>query len=149
MQPSLTLTELQAMRMISHEQNALPNEACGLLGGKSGYVSTVYPGSNSEYSPTRYLLDPIDQWNAMKSIDQSGEDLIGIFHSHPKGLANPSETDVSQAYYSQATYVILARYNEKEWYMRGYNLVKGQITEIALRMLATQSDTLNLVNRSH
>jgi proteasome lid subunit RPN8/RPN11 len=149
MQPSLTFTECQAMRMISHAQNALPNEACGLLGGKSGHVSTVYPGTNSEYSSLSYLLDPVDQWNAMKAIDQSGEDLIGIFHSHPQGLAAPSETDTSQAYYPQATYVILARYNEKGWYMRGYNLVKGQIKEIVLRMLTAQSTILNRGSRSH
>ncbi|MDP6585658.1 MAG: M67 family metallopeptidase, partial [Anaerolineales bacterium] len=80
MHSSLTLTESQATSMIAHAQHALPNEACGLLGGKSGHVSTVYPGTNSEHSPIRYLLDPIDQFNAMKTIDQSGEDLIGIFH---------------------------------------------------------------------
>ena len=85
----------------------------------------------------------------MKAIDQSGEDLIGIFHSHPQGLAVPSETDISQAYYPQATYVILARYNEKGWYMRGYNLVKGQIKEIVLRMLTAQSTILNRGSRSH
>ena len=149
MQLSLTLSKFQAMRMIYHAQHALPNEACGLLGGKSGHVSTVYPGSNSEDSPTRYLLNPIDQWNAMKTIDTSGEDLIGIFHSHPKGLAIPSETDITQAYYPQATYVILARYNDTEWYMRGYNLAKGKIKEITMQILTIQSDTLGQFTRSH
>ena len=147
MHSSLTLTESQASSMIAHAQHALPNEACGLLGGKSGHVSTVYPGTNSEHSPIRYLLDPIDQFNAMKTIDQSGEDLIGIFHSHPKGVAIPSEIDITQAYYPKATYVILARHNEKDWYMRAYYLVEGQINEVRIRRLNTQHTILEIDNR--
>ena len=149
MHSSLTLTESQASSMIAHAQHALPNEACGLLGGKSGHVSTVYPGTNSEHSPTRYLLDPIDQFNAMKTIDQSGEDLIGIFHSHPKGVAIPSEIDITQAYYPKATYVILARHNEKDWYMRAYYLVEGQINEVKIRSLNTQHTILEIDNRTN
>ena len=149
MHASLTLTESQASSMIAHAQHALPNEACGLLGGKSGHVSTVYPGTNSEHSPTRYLLDPIDQFNAMKTIDQSGEDLIGIFHSHPKGLAIPSEIDITQAYYPKATHVILARHNEKDWYMRAYYLVEGQINEVKIRSLNTQHTILEIENRTN
>ena len=61
MRSSLTITESQAKSMIAHAQHGLPNEACGLLGGKSGHVSTVYLGTNAEHSPIRYLLDPIDR----------------------------------------------------------------------------------------
>ena len=148
MRLSLTITESQANSMIAHAQHGLPNEACGLLGGKSGHVSTVYPGTNAEHSPIRYLLDPIDQFNAMKMIDQNGEDLIGIFHSHPKGVAIPSEIDITQAYYPKATYVILARYNEKDWYMRAYYLVEGQINEVRIHRINTQNTILEIDDRT-
>ena len=149
MRLSLTITESQANSMIAHAQHGLPSEACGLLGGKSGHVSTVYPGTNAEHSPIRYLLDPIDQFNAMKMIDQNGEDLIGIFHSHPKGVAIPSEIDITQAYYPKATYVILARHNKKDWYMRAYYLVEGQINEVKIRRINTQHTILEIENRTN
>ena len=41
MPTELTLTENQMQQMIAHAQAALPNEACGLLGGKDGRVQAV------------------------------------------------------------------------------------------------------------
>ena len=81
MRLSLTITESQANSMIAHAQHGLPNEACGLLGGKSGHVSTVYPGTNAEHSPIRYLLDPIDQFNAMKMITEKNKGPDKQFNS--------------------------------------------------------------------
>ncbi len=112
--------------MISHAQMALPNESCGLLGGKAGRVHAVYPGANAEHSPVRFRMDPQDQLRAMNAIKLAGGDILGIFHSHPSGQVIPSPTDLAQAYYRDAVYVILASQRSGEWQMRGYNLAMGR-----------------------
>ena len=33
----------------------------------------------------------------MQSIEAAGEELLGIYHSHTKSAAYPSQTDVNQA----------------------------------------------------
>jgi len=64
-------------------------------------------------------------------------------------VAIPSEIDITQAYYPKATYVILARHNEKDWYMRAYYLVEGHINEVRIRRLNTQHTILEIDNRTN
>ena len=128
------LTEDQVQQMIEHAQNALPNEACGLLGGSAGSVEAVYPGVNIEHSPVRYRMDPQEQLRAMDAIDLSGGYTIGIFHSHPTGLPIPSATDIAQAQYPETVYIILARHRSGEWQMRGYNLENGLVQKVPLQV---------------
>jgi len=134
MKQILFLTQSHKNTMIAHSQKTVPYEACGLLGGKPGYVTSVYPGRNAQKSPVRYILDPVDQLNAMKTIELRGEEFIGIFHSHPTGKAIPSTTDIAEAYYPKVIHVIIARNNRTKWSMRGYSIVKGKVEEISLQI---------------
>ena len=136
----LILTEDQVQQMIEHAQNALPNEACGLLGGRDGSVQAVYPGANTEHSPVRYRMDPQEQLRAMDAIELSEGYMVGIFHSHPMGLPTPSATDISQAQYPEAVHIILARHPNGEWQMRGYNLENGRSQQVALQVGPTSAD---------
>jgi len=43
-----------------------------------------------------------------KEMDARGLDLLGIYHSHTRSAAYPSRTDVAQAYYPDAAYVIVS-----------------------------------------
>ncbi|MDP6793418.1 MAG: M67 family metallopeptidase [Anaerolineales bacterium] len=134
MPTELTLTENQTQKMIAHAQAALPNEACGLLGGKDGHVQAVYPGANAELSPARYRMDPQEQLLALDAIKLGGEDLLGIFHSHPEGQVFPSATDIAQAYYPDAVYIILARPRSGKWQMHGYDLRNGRSQKVVLQI---------------
>ena len=135
MQKKLTVTEDQIQEMIAHAQATLPNEACGILGGHAGRVRTVYPGENVENSPVIYRMKPQDQLRAMHAIQLSGGDLLGIFHSHTNGSTIPSETDIAQAHYPDAVYIILARHSSSgAWKTFGYNITKGNIHKITLQV---------------
>ncbi len=137
MTAELILTEDQVREMIAHAQSTLPNEACGLLGGRTGRVQAVYPGANAERSPVRYRMDPQEQLRAMDAIELAGRDVVGIFHSHPQGPPVPSPTDLAQAYYPDAVYIILTRQRSGEWQIRGYNLSNGQSRKVALQVELT------------
>ena len=134
MQNKLTISKDQIQEMIAHAQAALPNEACGILGGHAGRVQTVYPGENVENSPVIYRMKPQDQLRAMHAIQLSGGDLLGIFHSHTNGSTIPSETDISQAHYPDSVYIILARPPNGAWKTFGYNITKGNIHKITLQV---------------
>lgn len=85
-----------------------PLEACGILSGKDGVVSRVYPMTNIERSPVRYLMQPEEQFKVMTEVWERGEDLVAIYHSHPASQAYPSRHDIAMAYYPEAVYVIIS-----------------------------------------
>lgn len=61
-----------------------------------------------ETPTTRYLIDPREQLKAFRSIDAAGEELLGIYHSHPVSQPYPSPTDRVEAHYPDAFYVLVS-----------------------------------------
>jgi [CysO sulfur-carrier protein]-S-L-cysteine hydrolase len=83
--------------MIEHCRAGRPNEACGILGIKAGEVVKVFRMTNASGSPVRYSLEPKEQFAVYKTLDESGWELGGVFHSHTHTKAYPSPTDVRMA----------------------------------------------------
>ena len=104
----LTLPQSVAEALLAHARSEVPNEACGLLAGdhSTGLASAYHPARNAEASPLRYNVDPDDLVRIIFAIDDGGEDLIGIFHSHTHTPAVPSPTDLRSAQYPDAFYVL-------------------------------------------
>lgn len=84
-------------QMIEHARQELPNECCGLVGGRGGEATTVYPMRNEFQSPLRYKLDSKDNFRVNQEIDEAGEEVVGVYHSHTRSEAYPSQTDVNAA----------------------------------------------------
>jgi [CysO sulfur-carrier protein]-S-L-cysteine hydrolase len=62
--------------------------------GKDGVPARVIRCANASASPTnRYTIDPRDLIRAFREIDDRGEELVAIYHSHPQSPALPSPTD--------------------------------------------------------
>ena len=83
--------------MVAHAREDLPNECCGMIGGVDGEAMTVHRVANSAASPLRYEMDPQEQYNVWKAIENDDQELLAIYHSHTKSAAYPSQTDVNQA----------------------------------------------------
>ena len=117
--------------LLAHAREDAPNECCGLIGGGDGAAATVYRAQNAEASPLRYNLDPQDQFRIMTEMDEAGEELVGIYHSHTKSPAYPSQTDINLAAYPDAIYLIVSL-AEGEEPLRGFNIVDGEVSETEL-----------------
>src|SRR5436190_10912789 len=95
--------------MVSHAREDLPNECCGMVGGTDGTASAVVPVANAAASPLRFEMDPQGQYDALKTIEDAGDELLAIYHSHTKSAAYPSQTDVNQAVnWPDAIYLIIS-----------------------------------------
>lgn len=74
-----------------------PEECCGLIALKDGKMM-LYGAENVADSPSdSFLIAPRDQLGILKLIEQGGQTLAGIYHSHPRGPAEPSERDIAIA----------------------------------------------------
>ena len=121
-----------AEEMVAQAREEAPNECCGMIGGRDGAAVTRYPASNSEASPLRYNIDPADLFRIMKAIEEAGEELTAIYHSHTKSPAYPSQTDVNLAAYPDALYLIVSIAEPDSPELRAFRIVDGEIDETDL-----------------
>ena len=119
--------------MVAHAREDLPNECCGMIGGRDGEATEVVRVENSAASPLRYEMDPQGQFDALKRIEADGGELLGIYHSHTKSAAYPSQTDVNQAVaWPEQVYVIVSLADEAAPDVKAYLLQDLEIADVAL-----------------
>jgi len=96
-------------QIIACAREADPAECCGLIGGAGERVSSIYPLRNVAADPVvSYEAAPEDLFAAQRAMRERGEELLAIYHSHPRAVEpEPSETDVRLAFYPQAVYLIV------------------------------------------
>jgi len=132
----LILSQAQFRRILDHARAEAPNEACGLLAGRDGYVTHVLPATNVAEDPlVGYLMDPNDQIRHFQALEEQGLDLLGIYHSHPVSPAYPSPTDLSMAFYPEAVYAIVSLMKTEDPVLRAFRMVDGQISEVAFQIV--------------
>ena len=84
--------------IVAHAREDLPNECCGMVGGRDGEATSVYRARNEFESPLRFGVDSNDLFRiTQKEMPGRGEELVAIYHSHTKSPAYPSQTDVNMA----------------------------------------------------
>ncbi|HTF89111.1 MAG TPA: M67 family metallopeptidase [Planctomycetota bacterium] len=79
-------------------RRALPDETCGLLlgrrRGKEVEVAALVAARNIALEPrTRFELDPLDLLAAEDGARANGLEVVGVWHSHPRGPLEGSRHD--------------------------------------------------------
>jgi proteasome lid subunit RPN8/RPN11 len=119
--------------MVAHAREDLPNECCGMVGGRDGEATSVVRVENSAASPLRYEMDPQGQYDALKAIEDAGDQLLAIYHSHTKSAAYPSQTDVNQAIaWPEQVYVIVSLADRDAPDVKAYLLQEMKIADVEL-----------------
>ncbi len=91
--------------------DSLPLESCALLLGKidedKAIVSRVIFAKNADKSQTTFSIEPNELLEAYKEAENSGFDIVGIFHSHP-APARPSATDTKYMEINPVAWLIMS-----------------------------------------
>lgn len=129
-----------ADEMVAHCLEGRPNEACGLIAARDGDVVHIYKLTNASASPVRYALDPKEQLEVYRDLDDRRWELGGVFHSHTRTVAYPSPTDVREAR-EDVPYVIVSLATEPAT-IKAFRIVKeswsaetGDIEEMQVEVL--------------
>lgn len=90
---------------------AWPREACGLLVGEDDNgtlrVARLVPADNVASDPLRgFEIDPATRFRLHRELAGGGERLVGHWHSHPTGVAEPSATDRAMQYEPELCWLI-------------------------------------------
>lgn len=98
--------------MVEHARAGAPEEVVGILAGDRGETKSVaerrYAAENAASTPeTRYEIAPAEELELLERVDDGGLEVVGFYHSHPRGPLAPSETDARLAAWPRYSYVIV------------------------------------------
>ena len=115
--------------MIKHAKEKYPQEACGLLVGK-GSADRFIPMENTLASSTAFEMDPAKLISTLRDLRGAGEELVAIYHSHPRGPARPSKSDIERAYYPEAAHLIISLADPERPQAAAFRIIDGEVLEI-------------------
>jgi [CysO sulfur-carrier protein]-S-L-cysteine hydrolase len=123
--------------MLAHIRAHLPEESCGLIGGRregrTARAAAVILVPNELRSPVRFRMDPARQLEAFYWLEKQQMELLAIFHSHPAGPPVPSATDLEEfAYPGSLTLICSPLGGNGAWQMRGFCIAEGRAVEVPI-----------------
>lgn len=132
---TLTLPRPLVNTILAQAQQSPEHEVCGLIGGRGGQALNCYPVDNTALDQARrYQMDPRAQIETMRRMRDRGEQLMAIYHSHPHAPALPSATDLREAAYPDAVYLIVSLNTVGVLEMTAFHIKDKQAHEIALEL---------------
>ncbi len=132
---TLRLTRTLANQILTLAQHSANTEVCGLLGGKENRAHRCYPITNIAKQPQyRYEMAPQEQIAAMRQIREAGDELVAIYHSHPRTAATPSDIDLKEAQYPNAAYLIISLNNEGVLELAAFRIRQHNATPLRLEL---------------
>lgn len=88
-------------RIEAAARDAWPRECCGLIEGTrigaTFVVTRVHPMRNVAIGQDAFEIDPAGHIDLLRALRGTGRQIVGCFHSHPNGLAEPSDRDRQSA----------------------------------------------------
>lgn len=111
-----------------------PLECCGLLVGSARRLEYAVPMPNVLQSATRYRIDDGEHVGLRRALRRftPALSIVGVYHSHPKGDAQPSATDIAQAMYPEWCYVIVGLESSRPT-VRAFRIKSGRATDLRIR----------------
>lgn len=84
-------------RIEAEARKAFPKECCGLLegarDGETVRIAAIHPTRNLADAPGRFAIDPQAHIRLLRALRGTGRAIVGCYHSHPEGRAEPSAHD--------------------------------------------------------
>ncbi|MGD0909216.1 MAG: M67 family metallopeptidase [Candidatus Acidiferrales bacterium] len=123
--------------MLGHARCEPGIECCGLLAGRDGTVTAIFPAKNALASATAYEIAPRELFRFFKQMRVEGLEHLGIYHSHPSSENVPSARDIQQAYYSDQVYFIVSPLADAPKPVRAFSIGDGDVRELEIDVTRT------------
>ncbi|WP_404713584.1 M67 family metallopeptidase [Sphingomonas sp. MMS24-J13] len=93
-----TIPQILIDHILAEAAASPDREVCGLLLGTDRRVQRIVPTGNVAADPSRaFEIDPAALFAALRAERRGGAGVIGHYHSHPNGRAEPSPCDLAAA----------------------------------------------------
>ena len=110
-------------------------EICGFISRDQHDNFKVIPVKNIATDPARFFeMDPAETIQAMKTMRDQASELFAIYHSHPASPAFPSKTDIEQAGYPDALYLIISLNTKGVLELKAFKIQQDSVDTIDLAL---------------
>lgn len=131
----VSLSSALHAQLLAAARAAHPRECCGLLFGDDDTVHRIAPTANVAQDPLRaFEIDPAALIGAERAMRQGGERLIGHYHSHPNGRAEPSPRDAADAAADGRLWLIIAGDTLTAWRAVANGMLLDSFDPVALHL---------------
>ena len=122
--------------LVAHALEDPGNEVCGLVavsGDGERAARRVIRARNVHASPMKFEIDPKELLALYSEIEDAGEELGAIYHSHVRSPPYPSQTDVNfAASWPGVEWIIVGLAAGAEPEVRSYLIDGGAIEEVPI-----------------
>jgi proteasome lid subunit RPN8/RPN11 len=118
--------------LLSEARASLFTECCGLLAGRDGVITHLFPAANARDSATEYEIAPDDLFRLFRDIRDAHLEHLGIYHSHLSTDNSPSPSDIAQAFYPGAAYFIVTPRENVLRPVRAFQIIDGVVSELTI-----------------
>lgn len=116
------ITRAIAEAIIAQARAGKPEEVCGVLRGRGMRAVEAIAGRNIATDRIQnYEVDP-QTLLLQFEFEDAGDEMMGIYHSHPVSEAYPSATDAWNAHYPDAVYFICSLEYDDAPVIRAYRM---------------------------
>ena len=120
-------------RIVAHARRDFPNECCGMIGFRDGRATSVYEAENVARSRLRFEVDAMEVLRTSQAIEDAGEELGAIYHSHTRSEPYPSQTDINfAARWPGVEWLIVGLSRDAEPLVRSFRIDDGRVSEVEL-----------------
>lgn len=108
--------------IIEHARAGKPEEICGVVRGRGLAAYEAAAGRNiAAERIENYEVDP-QTLLLQFAFEDAGDEMMGIYHSHPVSAAWPSATDAWNAYYPECIYFICSLEHDDAPVIRAFRM---------------------------
>lgn len=132
----MKITQELLEQIVAHALEDPANEVCGVVAvteQPEPTASRVLRARNVHASPMKFEIDPQELLALYSAIEEQGEELGAIYHSHVRSPPYPSQTDVNfAANWPGVEWIIVGLKAGAEPEVRSYLIEGGTISEVEL-----------------
>ena len=133
--PCVKIAQTLVDEIVAHALEDRPNECCGMVSGSDGVATEVFRARNALASPFSFDMEPSDQFGIYTTIEDRGEEILAIYHSHTKSPAEPSQSDRNNARsWPDPVWLIVSLADADNPVLRGWDMRGGKVAEVELEV---------------
>jgi proteasome lid subunit RPN8/RPN11 len=132
MADSVRVREEILKEMLAHARREPHIECCGLLAGRDGVITAIFPATNSLSSATTYEIAPRELFELFRTLRDRELAHLGQYHSHLSTENSPSPTDIEQAGYPDQAYFIISPQPDAPSPVRAFSIREGTFSQLVI-----------------
>src|ERR1700732_3593933 len=124
--------------MLAHARRESHIECCGLVAGRDGVITAIFPATNSLSSAKAYEIAPRELFDLFRTLRDRELTHLGQYHSHLSTDNAPSPTDIEHAGYPDHAYFIVSPQADAPNPIRAFSIRNGSVHEIEIIGVGTE-----------